>query len=92
LRRARQIAQQKGLHYVFVGNVHDPEADSTRCHACGALLIGRDWYELTAWKLHNDNQCPRCGTVCAGVFEAEPGDWGRRRLPVELQSLRGRSG
>jgi pyruvate formate lyase activating enzyme len=92
LRRARQIAQQKGLHYVFVGNVHDPEADSTRCHACGALLIGRDWYELTAWKLQNDNQCPRCGTVCAGVFEAEPGDWGRRRLPVELQSLRGRSG
>ena len=39
------------MRYVYVGNVHDPEADSTRCHQCGQLLIGRDWYKLTAWNL-----------------------------------------
>ena len=32
--------------------------------------------------------CMNCGTVCAGVFEPRPGDWGRRRLPVQLRSLR----
>lgn len=88
LRRARRIAMKNGLRYVYVGNVHDPEGDSTSCHGCGAPLIGRDWYEITAWKLSNGNQCPNCGTVCAGVFEAIPGDWGRQRLPVRLSAFR----
>jgi pyruvate formate lyase activating enzyme len=38
LQRARRIARQAGLHYVYVGNVHDAEGDSTWCPACG----GRD--------------------------------------------------
>ena len=32
LRRAREIALRNGVRYAYVGNVHDPEADSTRCH------------------------------------------------------------
>jgi pyruvate formate lyase activating enzyme len=88
LRRARQIARNNGVHHAYVGNVHDPEADSTYCQVCGNLLIGRDWYELTAWQLSNGNQCPNCGAACAGVFEPRPGDWGRRRRPVQLQSSR----
>ena len=40
-----------GLRYVYTGNIHDPEGQSTYCHGCGAALIGRDWYELTAWNL-----------------------------------------
>jgi pyruvate formate lyase activating enzyme len=83
LRRAREIAQKNGVRYAYVGNVHDPEADSTRCHACGEVLIGRDWYELTRWNL-DTGRCPRCGTDCAGVFEGEPTGWGARRLPVRL--------
>ena len=35
LRRARKIAMDKGLNYVYVGNVHDPEGDSTYCPSCG---------------------------------------------------------
>jgi pyruvate formate lyase activating enzyme len=84
LRRARAVALKNGVRYAYVGNVHDPEADSTFCHACGALLIGRDWYELTDWQLKLSNRCLRCGTACAGVFEPRPGDWGRKRLPVRL--------
>jgi pyruvate formate lyase activating enzyme len=68
-----------------VGNVHDPQADSTFCHACGNLLIGRDWYELTAWRLQGGNRCPGCAAVCAGVFEDRPGDWGPQRLPLTLR-------
>src|SRR5262245_514425 len=84
LRRARHIALRNGVRYAYVGNVHDPEADSTHCFACGQLLIGRDWYDLTQWNLVEGNRCRSCGAVCPGVFEARPGAWGRRRLPVRL--------
>ncbi len=84
LRRARQIALRNGLRYVYEGNVHDPEADSTTCHSCGTLLIGRDWYELGCWNLDASGLCPECGTRCSGIFEDRAGDWGRKRLPVRL--------
>jgi len=38
LRRAPQIACKNGVRYAYVGNVHDPEADSTFCHVCRTLL------------------------------------------------------
>jgi pyruvate formate lyase activating enzyme len=84
LRRARQIACKNGVRYAYVGNVHDAEADSTYCHSCDSLLIGRDWYEITGWHLESEARCRGCGAVCAGVFEQQPGQWGRRRLPVQL--------
>ncbi len=84
LLRARQIAMNNGIRYVYVGNVHYKEGDSTWCHQCGNLLIGRDWYELSEWNLTPQGACNRCGVVCAGVFEAKPGDWGSRRQPVRL--------
>ncbi|MGO9599560.1 MAG: AmmeMemoRadiSam system radical SAM enzyme [Isosphaeraceae bacterium] len=87
LRRAREIALQNGEQYAYVGNVHDPEADSTRCHHCGALLVGRDWYRLTAWTLTAQGACPQCQTPCAGVFERQPGTWGPKRLPVRLREF-----
>ena len=82
LRRAREIALGNGMHHAYVGNVHDPEADSTRCAGCGTLLVGRDWYELTNWSLSAGGCCPACRRACAGVWEDSPGTWGRRRLPV----------
>jgi pyruvate formate lyase activating enzyme len=83
LTRARGIAIENGLRYVYTGNVHDPGGQSTYCHACGELLIERDWYELGAWNLA-DGCCGSCGEACAGVFEKRPGTWGGRRLPVRL--------
>ncbi len=83
LTRAREIALANGLRYVYTGNVHDRAGQSTYCHACGALLVERDWYELGGWNLE-DGRCAACGEACAGVFEARPGTWGSRRLPVRL--------
>jgi pyruvate formate lyase activating enzyme len=82
--RAHDIARRHGIRHVFTGNVHDPARDSTYCHACGALLIGRDWFEITAWHLDAEGRCAACATPCAGVFEARPGTWGARRQPVRL--------
>jgi pyruvate formate lyase activating enzyme len=87
LTRAREIARGYGLRYVYTGNVHDEAGASTYCHACGERLIGRDWYELTAWNLDAHGGCARCGTRCAGVFDAQPGSWGSKRMPVRLASF-----
>jgi len=84
LQRARRIAIKNGVRYAYVGNVHDKAGESTWCHACGELLIGRDWYELSDWNLTEDGKCRVCGAPCSGVFEARPGHWGARRQPVRL--------
>jgi pyruvate formate lyase activating enzyme len=84
LSRARAIARGEGLRYVYTGNVHDPEGASTYCPGCRARVIGRDWYELGVWGLDPAGRCRSCGTPIAGVFEAAPGRWGRRRQPVSF--------
>jgi pyruvate formate lyase activating enzyme len=86
LRRARDIARRNGVRYAYTGNVHDLAGESTYCHRCGAVLIERDWYVLGAWNLDARGRCVHCGTPCAGVFEAQPGNWGARRLPVRMAS------
>ena len=57
LRTARRIATEAGLRYVYTGNIDDPAGQSTYCHGCRALLIGRDWYDLTAWNLSAQGRC-----------------------------------
>jgi pyruvate formate lyase activating enzyme len=86
LTRACAIAKEKGIRYAYTGNVHDPKGGSTYCHECGRLLIERDWFELGEWNLV-DGRCRFCHAPCAGVFEAAPGTWGSRRLPVRIASF-----
>lgn len=87
LTRARRIAMDNGVRYAYVGNVHDPQGESTYCHRCGQILVGRDGYVLSTWHLTADGCCERCGTPCAGVFEAGPGHWDGRRQSVRLASF-----
>jgi pyruvate formate lyase activating enzyme len=87
LRRARQIAKSMGIRHVYTGNVLDREGQSTTCHGCGAVVIGREGYTLDVWNLDETGACRDCGTRLPGVFEAEPGSWGPRRQPVRLADL-----
>ncbi|MBN2112780.1 MAG: AmmeMemoRadiSam system radical SAM enzyme [Acidimicrobiia bacterium] len=73
LAEARRLARRAGLRFVYTGNVVDPEGQSTRCPACGALLVGRDWYRLTAWGLTSEGRCAACGAPCPGIFAAAAG-------------------
>jgi len=86
LARARRQAMAHGLRYVYTGNVRDAEGGATRCPGCGETVIGRDGYELTAWRLDARGRCASCGTAVAGRFEARPGTWGARRRPVRLRA------
>jgi pyruvate formate lyase activating enzyme len=87
---ARRIALRNGVRYAYTGNVHDKDGQSTWCHHCGELLIGRNWYVLSEWNLDAGGRCGSCGTPSAGVFEAAPGTWGARRKPVRLGGFRSR--
>jgi pyruvate formate lyase activating enzyme len=84
LKMARDIAREAGLNYVYTGNVHDEAGGSTYCPSCSARVIGRDWYKITLWRLRSDGRCSACGSEIVGAFEANPGDWGQRRLPVQI--------
>jgi pyruvate formate lyase activating enzyme len=84
LTRAREIAFQNGLHYVYTGNVHDTAGSSTYCASCGTRVIERDWYELGEWRLDEQGRCLQCGSQLPGVFQGAPGTWGARRLPVRI--------
>jgi len=86
--RAREIAMANGVHYAYTGNVHDKEGESTYCHSCGRQVIGRDWYVLSDWHVDDQGCCGYCGTPLAGVFAGPPGDWGAKRLPVQLSHYR----
>jgi len=88
LLRARYIAKENGVQYAYVGNVHDHDAQSTYCHKCGGILIGRDWYLLSEWNISFEGnytaKCADCGTPVAGIFDGPAGDWGRKRVPLRF--------
>jgi pyruvate-formate lyase-activating enzyme len=83
---AYDIARRAGLKYVYTGNVDDVKHQSTYCPACSECVIERNWYELSRWNLSGD-RCGRCGERVRGHFDARPGDWGRRRLPVDMANF-----
>jgi pyruvate formate lyase activating enzyme len=87
LARARSIALGNGVRHAYTGNVHDETGGSTVCAGCGEVVIGRDWYRLTRWRLTDDGRCAACGTVCPGRFDGPPGDWGPHRRPVRLRDF-----
>jgi pyruvate formate lyase activating enzyme len=84
LTRAREQALRWGLKHVYTGNVHDERGQSTSCAGCGALLVERDWYRLGAYNLDASGRCLRCARPLAGRFDARPGRWGARRLPLQM--------
>ena len=81
---ARNIALDEGLRYVYTGNVHHREGDTTFCPGCGARLIERDWYEILAYRLTPGGLCATCGFAIDGRFDQAPGSFGSRRIPVRL--------
>jgi len=86
LKRARQIAIDEGLQYVYTGNIHDTGGGTTFCPSCKAALVVRDWHRIEKYRLTPEGHCPDCGTAVAGRFEAFDlrRQFGRRRIPVSI--------
>jgi pyruvate formate lyase activating enzyme len=83
--RARNIGLREGLQYVYTGNVHNIEGDTTFCPSCLAPLIVRDWYQIKQYSLTKDGHCPVCDVSIAGRFDAQAGNFGRRRIPIAIR-------
>ena len=85
LTRARNIALNEGLHYVYTGNVHDERGGSTYCPGCNKALIVRDWYRIGAYHVTADGKCPDCGTAIAGRYAEKFGTpFGPKRIPLAI--------
>jgi len=84
LRRARTIALDAGLHYVYTGNVHDRAGDVTHCPQCGKPVIERDWYEILSYDLDDAGRCRHCAAAIAGRFGPFAKPFGARRIPVTI--------
>ncbi|MDP1606339.1 MAG: AmmeMemoRadiSam system radical SAM enzyme [Rhodocyclaceae bacterium] len=84
LTRAREIALQAGLRYVYTGNVHNRAGDATICPGCGQTVIERDWYEVLNYRLDTAGKCQHCGTTIAGRFGHFDQPFGARCIPVHL--------
>jgi len=65
--RARKIAMSAGIKYVYTGNVHNSEAETTYCPNCKTPLIERDWHNVNTNKIIN-GKCYNCGETIAGEF------------------------
>jgi pyruvate formate lyase activating enzyme len=84
LTRARNIALEAGLHYVYTGNVHDVAGGATYCTGCMKTLIVRDWHRIEDYRVTPEGACPGCGTPLPGRFETFRKQFGRRRIPLVL--------
>lgn len=59
--RARDIAMDIGLNYVYAGNILDEEANDTYCPECGTVVIKRIGYLVDIAAL-DGNRCSSCKT------------------------------
>jgi len=67
LKKAKEIALEIGLKYVYIGNV--PEEDqNTYCHNCKKLLIERKGYSILQVNIIN-NKCKFCNITIPGIWQ-----------------------
>jgi pyruvate formate lyase activating enzyme len=59
LNRALRAARFVGLEHVYVGNIHQPDDEQTRCAKCGGPLIDRAGFSSKV--LYRGGKCPGCG-------------------------------
>jgi pyruvate formate lyase activating enzyme len=67
LDRAREIAREVGLRYVYEGNIFT-EAANTFCPGCGVVLVRRSWHDVVENRIVEGNCC-ECGFAIAGRWE-----------------------
>jgi pyruvate formate lyase activating enzyme len=84
LTRARRIAMDAGLKYVYTGNVRDTEGGTTRCPGCNEALIVRDWHRILVYRVSADGRCTRCRAPVAGRFGKFDRPFGPQRIPVGI--------
>ena len=60
VKKARKIALDIGMEYVYAGNILDVEGNNTYCPNCGEMVIKRFGFSSES-KLVKGDKCPSCG-------------------------------
>jgi len=68
LTKAREIALDSGMKYVYIGNVPGTNAESTYCPACGKIVIERKGFQILQYNLDN-GKCKFCNEKIHGIWE-----------------------
>lgn len=61
LKRARNLARQKGMKYVYLGNTYEPDLNDTLCQNCKTILIKRYGLHSSIKNLDEKSCCTQCG-------------------------------
>ena len=67
LEKARKIAMNTGLHYVYIGNVPGHEGENTYCPTCKKPVVKRIGYSIVEKKI-TGSRCSYCKARIAGVW------------------------
>lgn len=67
LEKAVEIAKDKGIRYVYVGNLPGNKNESTYCHSCGKILIERRGYYILQNNIV-EGKCKFCNESIPGVW------------------------
>ena len=68
LNKAREIALEAGLNYVFIGNVPGTEAEHTYCPKCKEMVIERRGFHIVKNRVVN-GKCSSCQEPVAGIWK-----------------------
>ena len=67
LEKAREIALQEGMNFVYVGNIPGHKGEHTYCPDCKQVVIERVGYRIIQMNLKN-GKCKFCGKVIPGIW------------------------
>ena len=67
LEKAREIATNAGIKYVYIGNVPGSPWESTYCPNCKKMIIERKGFTILSNYI-KDSACKFCGTKIPGVW------------------------
>lgn len=56
------------LNFVYVGNLWDPQYETTICPKCGNVVIKRNGYSVDTSGMDEEGRCAKCGFQIAKIF------------------------
>jgi pyruvate formate lyase activating enzyme len=66
--KAREIAREQGIRYVYIGNATGTEGENTYCPHDGRLLVRRVGYNVISNSIDANGCCPNCGNAIPGIW------------------------
>jgi pyruvate formate lyase activating enzyme len=67
LKKARKIAEESGIKFVYIGNISGHEGENTYCQKCGKVLVERRIFTVLSNHIIK-GKCKYCGEIIPGLW------------------------